>query len=101
MQVEAIENFFLKTKMPQRRDNAGAVSNSGMGMLFLCIYLFYIISLRGVLNFFMHDAWCIMQDARCIIHDGGLVFFSAYMHISDAVYISSIMWNSFSSLDSW
>ena len=25
-------------KMPQRRDNAGAVCNSGMGMLFLCIY---------------------------------------------------------------
>ena len=31
--------------MPQRRDNAGAVCNSGMGMLFLCIYLFYLISL--------------------------------------------------------
>ena len=27
-------------KMPQRRDNAGAVCNSGMGMLFLCIYVF-------------------------------------------------------------
>ena len=30
-------------KIPQRRDNAGAVCNSGMGMLFLCIYVFYII----------------------------------------------------------
>ena len=30
--------------MPQRRDNAGAVCNSGMGMLFLCIYFLYIIS---------------------------------------------------------
>ena len=28
----------LNRKMPQRRDNAGAVCNSGMGMLFLCIY---------------------------------------------------------------
>ena len=27
-----------KSKMPQRRDNAGAVYNSGMGMLFLYIY---------------------------------------------------------------
>ena len=41
-------------RMPQRRDNAGAVCNSGMGMLFLCIYGFYIISLRGVMNFFFH-----------------------------------------------
>ena len=44
-------------KMPQRRDNAGAVCNSGMGMLFLCVYVFYIISLRGCWIFFMHDAW--------------------------------------------
>ena len=63
--------------MPQRRDNAGTVSNScmGMGMLFLCIYLFYIISLRGVLIFFvdawclMHDAWCMIHDALCMVHD--------------------------------
>ena len=44
----------LPKKMPQRRDNAGAVCNSDMGMLFLCIYVFYIISLRGVMNFFFH-----------------------------------------------
>ena len=55
----SIENFSKSSKkMPQRRDNAGAVCNSGMGMLFLCIYVFYIISLRGVMNFF-----------SCIIHD--------------------------------
>ena len=84
----------FKLKIPQRQDNAGAVCNSGMGMLFLCIYVFYIISLRGVMNFFfscmihhawymMHDARCMMQDARCtmhsaryIIHDGCLVVFA-------------------------
>ena len=31
-------NLLYRTKMPQRRDNAGAVCNSGMSMLFLCIY---------------------------------------------------------------
>ena len=44
--------LFAEQKMPQRRDNAGAVCNSGMGMLFLCIYFFYIISLRGGVEFF-------------------------------------------------
>ena len=44
-------------KMSQRRDNDGAVCNYGMGMLFLCIYLFYIISLGGDVEFFlMRDA---------------------------------------------
>ena len=47
-----IDPVFVVKKMPQRRDNAGAVCNSGMGMLFLCIYLFYIISLRGGVEFF-------------------------------------------------
>ena len=37
-------------KNAAKRDNAGAVCNSGMGMLFLYIYFFTIISLRGVLH---------------------------------------------------
>ena len=43
-------------KMPQRRDNAGAVCNFGMGMLFFCIYFSY---------FFMGGVYflCMMHDA--------------------------------------
>ena len=75
--------------MPQRRDNAGAVCNSGMGMLFLCIYVFYIISLRGMMNFFfMHNTWCMMHDAWFTMHDAryrvsqkkGDLFYDHYLH---------------------
>ena len=44
-------------KMLQRRDNAGAVCNSGMGMLFLCIYFFLHYFFEGGVEFFL------MQDA--------------------------------------
>ena len=44
-------------KMPQRRDNAGAVCNSGMGILFLCISFFLHYFFEGGVDFFfMHDA---------------------------------------------
>ena len=34
---ETLSDLFLQNKMPQRRDNAGAVCDSGMGMLFLIV----------------------------------------------------------------
>ena len=68
-------------KCRTRRDNAGAVCNSGMGMLFLFNLIFYMIFFKeGGFIFFindawwmMHDAWCIMHDAWCKIHNGCLV----------------------------
>ena len=46
---DQLDGDFSK-KNAAKRDNAGAVCNSGMGMLFLYIYFFTIISLRGVLH---------------------------------------------------
>ena len=77
--------------MPQRRDNAGAVCNSGMGMLFLCIYVFYIISLRGVMNFFfMHNTWCMMHDAWCMMHDARCTMYHAIPMTHDRTHIVEV-----------
>ena len=47
--------------MPQRRDNAGAVYNSGMGILFLCIYFSYSCPECGIaelsLLLFVSSSW--------------------------------------------
>ena len=48
--AESIIIWGRAKKKAAKRDNAGAVCNSGMGMLFLYIYFFTIISLRGVLH---------------------------------------------------
>ena len=77
----------LKKKCRTRRDNAGAVCNSGMGILFLCSYFFYIISLRGDVEFFlcmMHDAWCMMHDSWCMIHDAWCMMHDAWCMMHDA-----------------
>ena len=47
--------------MPQRRDNADAVCNSGMGILFLCIYFSYSCPECGIaelsLLLFVSSSW--------------------------------------------
>ena len=47
--------------MPQRRDNAGAVCNSDMGILFLCIYFSYSCPECGIaelsLLLFVSSSW--------------------------------------------
>ena len=62
-----LEYYTILPKMPQRRDNAGAVCNSGMCMLFSCIESF---TLGG--DFFIYT----MHDAPFKIHDGCLVVFA-------------------------
>ena len=45
--MNIFENSNIRKKMPQRRDNAGAVCDSGIGMLFLnCQFLTYRRLLR-------------------------------------------------------
>ena len=51
-----LQLFFIKKslkKMPQRRDNAGAVCDSIMGMLFLTP--FFLERGGGLTNFLLHD----------------------------------------------
>ena len=74
--------------MPQRHDNAGAVCNSGMGILFLCISFFaiYVISLRGVLIFFMHDAWFMMHDAWYTMHNTWWMFSRLCLEMSSFLH---------------
>ena len=81
----------FRIKMPQRRDSAGAVCNSVMGMLL----------------FFVEGGQCIRKKDGSgaqfflfyflFLHEN--VVFSFCARMGNAMYIICIMWNSISSFD--